>query len=52
MFGFMCVSVWSAWMCVCDICMPSALGGQKTVLEPLELELGMVVNYHIGVGNC
>jgi hypothetical protein len=31
--------------------MSDALGGQKKPLDPLELELGVVVNGHVGAGN-
>jgi len=30
--------------------MPDALGGQKRMLHPLELEFEMVVNHHVGAG--
>ena len=32
-------------------CMPDACGNQKTVLDPLELELQKVVSHHVGTGN-
>lgn len=32
-------------------CMSVALWGQKRILDPLELELLMVVNHHVDVGN-
>lgn len=31
--------------------MPGANGGQKEVLDPLELDIQMVVNQHVGAGN-
>lgn len=34
------------------ICVPGALGGQKRVLDALELELPVVGSHHVGVGNC
>jgi len=30
------------------ICMPSACGGQERILYPLELEVCIVVNHHVG----
>jgi hypothetical protein len=33
---------------LCITCMPGAHGGQKWVLDPLELELQMVVSSHLG----
>ena len=38
-----CVSV--------SICIPSACGGQKKALDPLELELQMVVSCHADSGD-
>lgn len=38
-------------MCLCTIYVPGILGGQKTVLDVLELELQMVVSYHVGAGD-
>lgn len=32
------------------MCVPGALGGQKIVLDPLELELQMLGSYHAGAG--
>lgn len=37
--------------CVCIMCVPDGLGSQKRVLDFLELELWLVVNYHVGTGN-
>jgi hypothetical protein len=37
-------------MCVCVQCMPCAYRVQKRVAD-LELELGIVVIYHVGSGN-
>ena len=31
--------------------MPSAFGGQKRVLDPLELGIQVVVSCHVGAGN-
>jgi hypothetical protein len=36
---------------MCIICMPSAKGGQKTALNPLELELQTVMRCHVGAAN-
>ena len=33
------------------MCVPGAFGGQKKASDPLELELWMFINHHIGVGN-
>lgn len=47
-------------MCVCifvyiDICIPptwpGTCGGQKTVSDPLELELQIALDYHVHSGN-
>jgi hypothetical protein len=38
-------------VCMCTICVPGALGSQKGEMDPLELELWMVVNHHVGAGN-
>ena len=32
------------------VCVPSIQGGQKRVSDPLELELQMVVSYHVILG--
>lgn len=37
--------------CMCTPCMPDAQEGQKTVSDPLEVELQMVVSQRVGVGN-
>lgn len=34
----------------CTMCVPGAGGGQKRVLDPLELELQVVGSHHVGVG--
>jgi hypothetical protein len=46
----MCVSIQPACVSVC-YCMPGACGGQKRVLDALELELEMVVSCHMGSEN-
>lgn len=37
--------------CVCSMCMPGVLGGQKGETESLQLELQMVVIHHVGARN-
>lgn len=37
-------------VCLGTTCMPSAHRSQKKVLDALELELGMVVRYHVAIG--
>jgi hypothetical protein len=44
----MCLNVLSVF-CMCSTCMPGA-GGQKRALEPLKLELEMVVSHSVGPG--
>ena len=48
------------FMCVCTMCcfntyvhhvLPATCGGQKKALDPLELQLQMVVSLHVGSGN-
>lgn len=41
-----CLQVW-----VWKTCMPDAHGGKKRVTNPLELELQMIMSYHVGVVN-
>lgn len=38
-------------VCKYTVCIPGALGGQKSVLDPLELESWTVVNCSVGAGN-
>ena len=38
-------------MYACTMCVPVAQRDQKKAPEPLELELQMVVSYHVGAGN-
>lgn len=38
----------SAFMCVCVMCVPGTLGGQKRAPDPLEFRA--VVNLHVGAG--
>lgn len=35
---------------MCKTCVPGASRGQKRVSDPVELELQMLVNYHVGSG--
>jgi hypothetical protein len=46
----MCV-VLCLHICLCTMYMSSALGGQKCVSEPLELELQMAMHCHMASGN-
>lgn len=39
------------YVCVCTIYAPIIHGGQKMVLDSLELVLQMVVNNYVGAGN-
>ena len=34
----------------CTICMPGTRGGQESELDPLELEVQMVMGFHVGAG--
>lgn len=36
---------------VCNVCVHGTRGGQKRALDPLELELQMVIICHVGAGN-
>lgn len=38
-------------LCMCVTCRPGVQGGQKKVLNPLELELYMVVSRRVGAGD-
>lgn len=38
-------------VCMCSIRMPAVLKGQEKVLDPLELELRMVMSQYVGAGN-
>lgn len=38
-------------VCLCIRHLSGALGGQKRALDPLKLELQMVVSCHVGAGN-
>ena len=36
---------------LCNTCVPDAHRDQKMALDPLELELEMLVSCHVGIGN-
>jgi hypothetical protein len=36
--------------CLCFVCISGACGGEERVLDPLELELPVVVSCHTGTG--
>lgn len=38
-------------VCLCTMCVPGAPRDQKKASGPLELELKMTVNYHMGAKN-
>lgn len=37
-------------VCLCSRCVPGTCRDQKSVSDPLELELRMVVSHHVDVG--
>lgn len=39
------------YMGSCAMPVPGTLRGQKLVLDPLELELQVIISYHVGTGN-
>lgn len=45
------VWVFCLHICLCTRCIPCAHGGQKWALDPLQLQLHMVVRDHMGAGN-
>ena len=47
----MCISVISACVCICTMCMPGVLRDQKRELNHLKLELQMVVSCYVDAGN-
>ena len=49
-FYFMCMAVLSA-LYVCEPCMSGACEDQKRALDPLELELQIVVSHHVDAGH-
>ena len=46
-----CVCVCCLDVCLCTMCVPSALEGRKSLLDALELELQMAVSHCVGAGN-
>lgn len=42
---------WFSCMYVCAAHVGNAYGGQKRAMDPRELELQTVINYHVGAGN-
>lgn len=44
-FTLFYVYVYIPAVCMCPMCVPGAHGGQKSVLDSLELELQMVVSH-------
>lgn len=44
----MCMSILRTWMWT--TCEPGALGGQKRMSDPLELELQMIMSHHKVLG--
>lgn len=49
-YYYLCVWVLCLHVCLCIICMPCALGSQRVMVNPLDLELQMVVSYCVGAG--
>lgn len=49
--SFLYVKYLPACTCMCTMCVPSAYGGQKSALDPLQLEFQMVVSKEVGAGN-
>lgn len=48
---FMCVGVLPACVSICTACACSARGGQKRALDPLKLEVQMIIICYVGVAN-
>ena len=48
---FVCMHICVPHVCLCATHMAGSLGGQKRALDPLELELQMVVSSQVGAGN-
>jgi hypothetical protein len=44
----LCIWIFCQHINMCTTCMP---GDQERVLDPLELELQIVVSYHVGIRN-
>lgn len=56
LIGFKIIFIFSVWVfcfhvCLCTTCMHGASWGQRTVSDPLELELQLVVSHHVDVEN-
>jgi hypothetical protein len=47
----LCVWVFCLHVCLCPTCMAGVCEGQKRALDPLKLELQMLVNHYVGAGN-
>lgn len=47
---FMCMNI-SLHVCKCTVCMSGAYRGQRSGLDPLELELKSAVSHYMGAGN-
>lgn len=47
----LCVNLFCLHACLCTVCMTGAQECQKRVWDPQELELQMLANLHVGVGN-
>ena len=43
--------VFCLYACLCPMCMSGAHGSQKWMLDPLELEVQMVMSLYVGAGN-
>ena len=52
LFDFIiCLGMFYLCVCLCTMCVPDAGASQKKALALLELELHMVVFYHVGADN-
>lgn len=47
----LCIGLFCFHMCLCTMCIPEVHGVQKRESGPLELELWMIVSYHVSVRN-
>ena len=45
------MDVLPACVCLCTMCAPGACNSKKKALDPLELELQVVVSHHVGSVN-
>lgn len=48
LFRFVYKGVLSGCVCMYILCVPGVQGGQRTVVHPLEVELQLIVSYHVG----